>query len=105
VLFQLASNFAANRPASLWLDRKSILNPDAVTPKDYLHREYCRDCADAGHPVIGKTALGRAMKKLRPAVTDYQRTVNGVVTWCYFGTSILVSDLSVQTRRVAASPS
>ncbi len=47
--------------------------------QNHLHREYCRDCADAGRPSISKTAFGRAMKKLRPAVMDYQRTVNGVV--------------------------
>jgi hypothetical protein len=32
------------------------------------------------------------MKKLRPTVTDYQRTINGVVTWCYVGISTLAGD-------------
>jgi hypothetical protein len=49
----------ATDPLAVWLDRKTILNPDAVTPKDFLHREFCRDCSDAGRPVISKTALGR----------------------------------------------
>jgi P4 family phage/plasmid primase-like protien len=82
----------ATDPLAVWLDRKTILNPDAMTPQDYLHREYCRNCADAGRPTISKTAFGRAMKKLRPTVTDYQRTVNGMLTWCYVGISVLASD-------------
>src|ERR1019366_5040009 len=75
----------ATDPLAVWLDRKTILTPDAVTPQDQLHREYCRNCADAGRPTISKTAFGRAMKKLRPTVTDYQRTVNRILTWCYVG--------------------
>lgn len=82
----------ATDPIAVWLDRKTTLIPDAATPQDQLHREYCRSCADAGRPTISKTAFGRAMKKLRPNVTDYQRTVNGLITWCYIGISFLVSD-------------
>jgi phage/plasmid-associated DNA primase len=82
----------ATDPLAVWLDRKTILNPDAVTPQDYLYREFCRNCADAGRPTISKTAFGRAIKKLRPTVIDYQRTVNGLLTWCYVGIAILASD-------------
>lgn len=77
----------ATDPLAVWLDRKTILHSDAVTPQDQLHREYYRNCADVGRPAITKAAFGHAMKKLRPTVTDYQRTVNGVVSWCYIGIS------------------
>jgi P4 family phage/plasmid primase-like protien len=82
----------ATDPLAVWLDRKTILHPDGVTPKDQLHREYCRTCVDAGRPIVSKTAFGLAMKKLRPAVADYQRTVNGVLAWCYIGISLLPND-------------
>ena len=82
----------ATDPLAVWLDRKTILHPDAVTPQEHLHREYCRNCSDAGRPTISKTAFGRAMKKLRPTVTDYQRTVNGVLAWCYVGISLLAGE-------------
>jgi P4 family phage/plasmid primase-like protien len=82
----------ATDPIAVWLDRKTVLHPDAVTPQDQLHREYCRNCADAGRPAISKTAFGRAMKKLRPTVMDYQRTVNRVVSWCYIGISLIADD-------------
>jgi putative DNA primase/helicase len=82
----------ATDPLAVWLDRKTTLRPDAATPQDLLHREYCRNCADAGRPIISKTAIGRAMKKLRPNVVDYQRTVNGTLTWCYIGIALLVNE-------------
>ncbi len=34
----------------------------------------------------------RAMKKLRPTVTDYQRTVNGVLSWCYVGIGMVAKE-------------
>lgn len=84
----------ATDPLAVWLDRKTILHPDAATPKDQLHSEYCRNCADGGRPTITKTAFGIAMKKLRPSVTDYQRTVNDVLSWCYVGIGILSKEES-----------
>ncbi len=82
----------ATDPLAVWLDRNTFLQTDGVTPQDHLHREYCRNCTDLGRPIISKTAFGRAMKKLRPTVTDYQRTVNGGLTWCYIGLSLLAKE-------------
>jgi P4 family phage/plasmid primase-like protien len=84
----------ATDPLAVWLDRNTVLHADAVTPQDQLYREYCRNCADGGRPTISKTAFGRAMKKLRSTVTDYQRTVNGVMSWCYVGISLLTNDVA-----------
>jgi putative DNA primase/helicase len=82
----------ATDPLAVWLDRKTILHADALTPQDQLHREYCRNCTETGRTTISKTAFGRAIKKLRPTVTDLQRTVNGVISWCYIGISLLAGD-------------
>lgn len=86
----------ATDPIAVWLDRKTTQISDAVTPQDQLHREYCRSCADAGRPTISKTAFGRAMKKLRPNVTDYQRTVNGLITY-----GVISGFFSHQRRRLS----
>ncbi len=32
------------------------------------------------------------MKKLRPTIGDYQRTVNGVLAWCYIGISLVAKE-------------
>jgi P4 family phage/plasmid primase-like protien len=82
----------ATDPLAVWLDRCTVFDPAAVTPQDQLHRDYCRNCADAGRPTITKTAFGRAMKKLRPGVTDHQRTVSGTLVWCYIGIALVISD-------------
>ncbi len=82
----------ATDPLAVWLDRYTILHPDAVIPQDRLYREYGRNCSDAGRPTISKTAFGRAMKKLRPTVGDYQRTVSGVLGWCYVGIGLVAKE-------------
>jgi P4 family phage/plasmid primase-like protien len=82
----------ATDPLAVWLDRRTVFSAEAQTPQDLLHRAYCRNCADAGRPTITKAAFGRALKKLRPAVANYQRTVDGIVTWCYVGISLMAGD-------------
>jgi hypothetical protein len=82
----------ATDPLAVWLDRHTVLRPDAVIPQDRLYQEYSRHCSDAGRPTISKTAFGRAMKKLRPSVGDYQRTVNGVLAWCYVGIGLATKE-------------
>jgi putative DNA primase/helicase len=82
----------ATDPLSVRLDRHTILRPDAVIPQDRLYREYGRNCSDTGRPTISKTAFGRAIKKLRPTVADYQRTANGVLAWCYVGIGLVAKE-------------
>jgi putative DNA primase/helicase len=82
----------ATDPLAVWLDRHTVLHPDAVIPQDRLYREYGRNCSDAGRPTISKTAFGRAMKKLRPTIGDYQRTVNGMLAWCYIGIGLVAKE-------------
>ena len=56
----------ATDPLAVWLDRKTILRPDAVTPQDQLHHEYSRNCADAGRPTHQQDCL-RARDEETPA--------------------------------------
>jgi putative DNA primase/helicase len=75
----------ATDPLAVWLDRRTIMHPGTLIPQDRLYREYCRNCSATGRPTITKTAFGRAIKKLRPSIAMKQRTVNGVLGWCYIG--------------------
>ncbi|NWF85029.1 MAG: hypothetical protein HXY18_14520 [Bryobacteraceae bacterium] len=79
-------------PLAVCLDRHRILHPGAVIPQDRLYREYNQNCSSAGRPTISKTAFGRALKQLRPTVSDCQRTVNGVLAWCYVGIGLVAKD-------------
>ena len=76
-------------PVAVWLDRKTTLEPDAVIPADRLWQHYNQDCVAKGRPTVSKTALGRALTELRPAVEKRQRTINGKLSWCYMGIGLL----------------
>jgi phage/plasmid-associated DNA primase len=72
-------------PVAVWLDRNTVLEPDAVIPADRLWQDYNQDCVAKGRPTVSKTALGRAIAQLRPTVEKRQRTVNDRLSWCYVG--------------------
>ncbi len=72
-------------PLAVWLDRNTVLEPDAVIPADRLWQDYNQDCVAKGRPTVSKTALGRAIAQLRPTIEKRQRTVNGRLAWCYVG--------------------
>ena len=72
-------------PVAVWLDRNTVLEPDALIPADRLWQDYNQDCVAKGRPTVSKTALGRAIAQLRPSVEKRQRTVNDRLSWCYVG--------------------
>jgi hypothetical protein len=72
-------------PFAVWLDRNTLLEPDALIPADRLWQDYNRDCESKGRPIVSKTGLGRALANLRPSVEKRQRTINGKLSWCYVG--------------------
>jgi putative DNA primase/helicase len=75
----------ATDPFSVYLRVKTVEHPQAVVPKADLRGHYATYCEDAGHPMMTDTAFGLTLKKLRPNVTDAQRTVNNRLQWCYVG--------------------
>ncbi len=80
-------------PVAVWLDRHTVVEPDAVIPADPLWQDYNQDCVAKGRPTVSKTALGRAIAQLRPTVEKRQRTINGRLSWCYVGIGSLAEDL------------
>jgi putative DNA primase/helicase len=75
-------------PVAVWLDRFTVLVPDAVTPQGRLYEAYVKHCADKGLSPITRQAFGRSLKKLRPAVSEARRTVNGAFVMCYLGIAL-----------------
>ena len=80
-------------PVAVWLDRNTVLEPDAVIPADRLWQDYNQDSVAKGRPTVSKTALGRAIAQLRPTVEKRQRTINGRLSWCYVGIGSFAEDL------------
>ncbi|HTR34919.1 MAG TPA: phage/plasmid primase, P4 family [Bryobacteraceae bacterium] len=79
-------------PLAVWLDRHTVLEPDARIPAVQLWQDYNADCVAKGRPTLSKTALGRAIAQLRPTVEKRQRTVNGKLSWCYVGIGRLIDE-------------
>lgn len=80
-------------PVAVWLDRNTVVEPEAVIPADRLWQDYNQDCVAKGRPTVSKTALGRAIAQLRPTVEKRQRTINGRLSWCYVGIGSIAEDL------------
>jgi RFX DNA-binding domain len=69
----------------VWLDRNTVLEPDALISADQLWQDYNQDCMAKGRPTVSKTGFGRGIAQLRPTVEKRQRTVNNRLSWCYVG--------------------
>ena len=57
----------------------------AFTTKRALISAFNEHCDRNGRSPVSEKAFGAAIKRLRPDVTDAQRTVSGKVQWCYVG--------------------
>ena len=80
-------------PVAVWLDRNTVVEPEAVIAADRLWQDFNQDCVAKGRPTVSKTALGRAIAQLRPTVEKRQRTINGRLSWCYVGLGSIAEDL------------
>lgn len=82
---------ASTDPLSVWLDQNTVEDPDAVVSKDSLRAAYNAEANQHGRPGLGQTHFGRALRKLRPALGDGQRTLNGRRVRCYVGLGLVQS--------------
>ena len=80
---------ATTDPLAVWLEKFTIDDPNAITPKKDLRIAYNGECERRGRPTMNNKQFGQAIKRVRPAVQDAQRTVNGSVQWCYVGIGLL----------------
>ncbi|MEN6640952.1 MAG: phage/plasmid primase, P4 family [Armatimonadia bacterium] len=72
-------------PLAVWLDRDTILDPAAVTPKEHLRRAYNAFCERTGKPPAMDRQFGKALKRLRPDLQHSQRNVGDTKTWVWLG--------------------
>lgn len=75
-------------PVSVWVDKHTVEGAEAYVPKDELARAYNAWCDGSGKPGMNKKAFGRALKRIRPHLTDGQRSVGGNTTWCWLGIGV-----------------
>jgi len=76
---------SATDPLSVWLDRYTIDDPDAVVPVQVLRTAYGAACDQAGRPTPSQKNFGHSIRKARSGVERLQRVINGRLQWCYVG--------------------
>jgi P4 family phage/plasmid primase-like protien len=72
-------------PLAGWLDRATVELPDAYVVRKTLRIGFNDHLAQLGQSPMGDKAFGHAFQKLRPKVESRQKSVSGVMQWCYMG--------------------
>ncbi|HVF02129.1 MAG TPA: phage/plasmid primase, P4 family [Rubrobacteraceae bacterium] len=80
---------AMTDPVSVWLDRHTVEDPAAFVSKTDLRDAYNRNCDQQGRAGMSAKALTNAIKRVRPALVEGQRSVNGKVAWCWLGIGLV----------------
>lgn len=80
---------ATTDPLAVWLDRWTIDDVNTFVPINTLRTAYNAEAEHSGRPAMGRSSFGRTIRRLRPHVTDAQRTVSGKVQWCYLGIGLI----------------
>ncbi len=79
-------------PLAVWLDRETVAEPEAITPRHIVRDTFAADCRQRGQTPLSGTNFGLAIKRLRPGLHEAQRTFSGKVTWCYIGLRLREED-------------
>ncbi|QDU28896.1 hypothetical protein ETAA8_40020 [Anatilimnocola aggregata] len=72
-------------PLAGWLDRATVEMPEAYVVKKALRFAYNDHLSDRGVPPMSDKAFANAFGKLRPKAETRQKSVSGVMQWCYVG--------------------
>jgi putative DNA primase/helicase len=83
---------AMTDPVSVWLGKATVEYAEAIVPKSKLLDAYNHHCDERGHAGMTSKAFSQAVKRLRPNISDAQRTVGGKVVWCWIGLGLKSSD-------------
>jgi P4 family phage/plasmid primase-like protien len=81
-------------PVAVWLDQRTVDEPEAVTAKSELPRAYNEGTRQDGRPNETPTAFGKAVRRARPGLKDARRTIGGRVQWCWVGLGLRALDMS-----------
>lgn len=72
-------------PVAVWFEIATVEGPDMLVTKAQLMAVYNTEAERAGRPPLTATAFGRALRRLRPDLTDRQRKVRGKLQWAWIG--------------------
>lgn len=78
-------------PFASWLDSQTRLRSAGFVSKTDLEIVYSAYAEESQFPKMTKNLLGRALKRLRPGLTEGQRTIAGEIKHCWLGLELMPS--------------
>jgi putative DNA primase/helicase len=90
-------------PLAIWLETRTVFDPEAVTPRTEVQRACQLHMIEVGKKVPSDMALTQAIHHYVPDVECKQRTVDGRVQWCYVG--LRLTPQPTVGKRQASQPS
>jgi putative DNA primase/helicase len=88
-------------PLAIWLLINTIDTPGGLVVRATLINAYNTAAAREGRAGMTDTAFGLALKRLRPSVTDVQRTMGGKPkVWCYQGITLMTREYDTTRQNV-----
>jgi hypothetical protein len=78
--FEIASD-----PLRAWLELATVSGPSCSISQSVLHAVYANACTHANRAPITKQVFGRLLKKYRPNIREFQKTLKGSKQWMYGG--------------------
>ena len=75
----------ASDPFRRWLEQETVPMASGSTSQSTLHAAYAGACEQANRAPMTKQMFGRLIKKHRPDLREFQKTVHGARQWMYGG--------------------
>lgn len=72
-------------PLAAWLDRFTVLSPEQLVSRKDLLISYNAQAETSGRPPMTAKAFCQAIRRLRPMISEAQRTVCGSMQWVFQG--------------------
>lgn len=78
-------------PLAAWLDRCTVLSPERMVSRKDLLISYNAQAEASGRPALTSKAFCQAIRRLRPTISEAQRTVCGAMQWVFLGLGLAAS--------------
>ena len=75
----------ASDPFRSWLEAETVSVTSRSISQSALHAAYARSCVQANRAPMTQQMFGRLLKKYRPNLREFQRSMEGTRQWMYGG--------------------
>jgi len=83
-------------PFRIWLEAETECTPASLISQSALHAAHAQACLQTNRAPITKQMFGRMIRKYRPDIREFQRTVQGTKQWMYGGIALRHSNHSME---------